>query len=462
MNPSNDPLNLASTLWVATTNGGRTPNSTLSATNCTLAPGVASPQSPSGTLTCPSNGPFGPDVNTPLPRSGNISQFDAGGNPFEAPYRSYSPGYVQQFNLDIQRELPGGIFVDAAYAGSRGVHLASSNNVSINNLPDSFYAQAQTQFNAGQTPTIITSVPNPFQGITTVSGLNPTSNPTILAGQLDRPNPEYSGLSLVGDGCCSSNYNSFQLTATKRFKDGGTFLAAYTNAKLLSNTDTLTTWLEGGVGAPQDWNNLKGEKSLSSQDVSQRLVISYVYDLPFGHGQRYMSDASGVVGKVVSGWGVDGVTTFQKGFPLPISFGGSNGISNAGFSQNFQLRPNVVPGCNKSTAIVPSSAGFSWFNQNCFTAPAEWGFGDESRVDATLRGAGINNWDFALFKTTNFGPENKLGLQFRTEFFNTFNRVQFGPPNTTCCTGPPTGSFGVVNSQLNTPRLIQFALKFLF
>ena len=368
---------------------------------------------------------------------------------------------MQQFNLDIQRELPGGIFVDAAYAGSRGVHLASSNNVSINNLPDSFYAQAQQQLNAGQPVSIIQPVPNPFQGITTVSGLNPTSNPTILAGQLDRPNPEYSGLSLVGDGCCSSNYNSFQLTATKRFKDGGTFLAAYTNAKLLSNTDTLTTWLEGGVGAPQDWNNLKGEKSLSSQDVSQRLVISYVYDLPFGHGQRYMSDASGVVGKVVSGWGVDGVTTFQKGFPVPISFGGSNGISQNGFSQNFQLRPNVVPGCNKSAAhtIAPGTTNnVVWFNTSCFVAPAEWGFGDESRVDATIRGAGINNWDFALFKTTNFGPENKLGLQFRTEFFNTFNRVQFGPPGNTL----GGSNFGVVNSQLNTPRLIQFALKFLF
>ena len=461
MNPSNDPLNLASTLWVATTNGGLSPNSTLSATNCAFTPGVASPQSPNGTLNCPSNGPFGPNVNTPLPRSGNISQFDAGGNPFEAPYRSYSPGYVQQFNLDIQRELPGGIFVDAAYAGSRGVHLASSNNVSINNLPDSFYAQAQQQLNAGQPVSIIQPVPNPFQGITTVSGLNPTSNPTILAGQLDRPNPEYSGLSLVGDGCCSSNYNSFQLTATKRFKDGGTFLAAYTNAKLLSNTDTLTTWLEGGVGAPQDWNNLKGEKSLSSQDVSQRLVISYVYDLPFGHGQRYMSDASGVVGKVVSGWGVDGVTTFQKGFPVPISFGGSNGISQNGFSQNFQLRPNVVPGCNKSAAhtIAPGTTNnVVWFNTSCFVAPAEWGFGDESRVDATIRGAGINNWDFALFKTTNFGPENKLGLQFRSEFFNTFNRVQFGPPGNTL----GSSTFGIVNSQLNTPRLIQFALKFLF
>src|SRR5580704_9742564 len=461
LNPSNDPINTASTLWVATTNSGLSPNSSLSATDCAFLPGVASPQSPNGTLNCSQNGPFGtnPGLNLPLTRQGNVSQFNAGGNPFEAPYRSYSPGYVQQFNLDIQRELPGGIFVDAAYAGSRGVHLASSNNVSINNLPDSFYAQAQTQFNAGQTPTIITSVPNPFQGITTVSGLNPTSNPTILAGQLDRPNPEYSGLSLVGDGCCSSNYNSFQLTATKRFKDGGSLLAAYTNAKLLSNTDTLTTWLETGVGEPQDWNNLKGERSLSSQDVSQRLVISYVYDLPFGHGQRYMSDASGVVGKVVSGWGVDGVTTFQKGFPVPISFGGSNGISNAGFSQNFSLRPNVVPGCNKSAPhTTVNGNNVVWFNASCFVAPAEWGFGDESRVDATIRGAGINNWDFALFKTTNFGPENKLGLQFRAEFFNTFNRVQFGPP------GSALGgsNFGVVNSQLNTPRLIQFALKFLF
>jgi hypothetical protein len=475
MNPSNDPINTSSTLFVASTNGGISPNSSLTATNCAFTPGVASPQSPSGTLNCPTNGPFGPSLSVPLTRSGNVSAFDAGGNPFEAPYRAYSPGYVQQFNVDIQRELPGGIFVDAAYAGSRGVHLSSSNNVSINNIPDSFYQQAEQQSLAGLPVTITSKIPNPFQGITTVSALNPTSNPTIFAGQLDRPYPEYSGMSLVGDGCCGSNYNSFQLTATKRFKDGGTFLAAYTNAKLLSNTDTLTTWLETGVGQPQDWNNLKADRSLSSQDVSQRLVLSYVYDLPFGHGQRYMSDVSGVMGKVVSGWGVDGVTTFQKGFPLPISYGASTPLSSAGFSQNFALRPDVVPGCNKGTSVTPTSAapGFAWFNVNCFAPPggtlaaSAWDFGDESRVDPTLRGAGINNWDFALFKTTNFGPENKLGLQFRTEFFNTFNRVQFGPPNTACCNNVGLGatnntSFGLVNSQLNNPRLIQFALKFLF
>jgi hypothetical protein len=456
LNPSNDPLNLASTLWVATTNGGLSPSSTLSQSGCTFAGAPAA-------LTCASNGPFGPNVNLPLTRSGNISAFNAGANPFEAPYRAYSPGYVQQFNLDIQRELPGGIFVDAAYAGSRGVHLTSSNNVSINNLPDSFYATAQQQFIASQTNpaikvAIVQPIPNPFQGITTVSGLNPAGNPTILAGQLDRPYPQYTGMSLVGDGCCGSNYNSFQLTVTKRFRDGGTFLAAYTNAKLLSNTDTLTTWLETGVGQPQDWNNLKAEKSLSSQDVSQRLVISYVYDLPFGHGQKYMSDVSGVTSKIVSGWGVDGVTTFQKGFPLPISFSGSTPLSNAGFTQNFALRPNVVPGCHKGAPHTVTPQGITWINPNCFTAPAAWGFGDESRVDATLRSAGINNWDIAIFKTTNFGPEDKLGLQFRTEFFNTFNRVQFSPPNT----GFGGSGFGLVNNQLNNPRLIQFALKFLF
>jgi hypothetical protein len=456
LNPSNDPINDANTLWLASTNGGISPNSTLTQTGCTLAAGVPSPASPSGTLNCTTNGPFGPSLSTPIGR-GNVSAFNAGTNLNEAPYSQPRPGYVQQFNVDLQRQLGWGWFVDAAYAGSRGVHLPNPTATQINQIPDADLSQQGA---------LLDQVANPFQGITTVSSLNPSTNPTINAGQLLRPYPEFSGVGLAGDGCCGSNYNSFQLTATKRFKDGGSFLAAYTNAKLMSNTDTLTTWLETGVGEVQDWNNLKGERSLSSQDVSQRLVLSYVYDLPFGHGQRYMSDATGVMDKIVSGWGVDGVTTFQKGFPLPLTYGASTPLSSAGFGIG-TLRPNVTAGCPKSTAHVAVSGGIAWVNPDCFSAPADWGFGDESRVDATLRGAGINNWDFALFKTTNFGPENKLGLQFRTEFFNTFNRVQFGPPNTACCNNVALGetnnpTFGIVSSQLNNPRLIQFALKFLF
>jgi hypothetical protein len=290
--------------------------------------------------------------------------------------------------------------------------------------------------------------------------LNPATNSTVIAGQLLRPYPQYGGVSLAGDGCCSSEYSSLQLSVTKRFTGGGSFLAAYTNAKLMTNSDTLTTWLETGVGEVQDWNNLRAEWSLSSQDVSQRLVISYVYDLPFGHGQKYMADASGITEKVVSGWGLDGITSFQKGFPLPISYGGSTPLSLASLGIGV-LRPNVAPGCSKGTSHVNAVGGIAWFNPTCFTAPADFGFGNESRVDGTLRGAGIDNWDLAIFKTTNFGPEQKFGLQFRTEFFNTFNRAQFSPPNTACCTSN-NATFGITNNQLNNARLIQFALKFEF
>src|SRR5260370_7457297 len=123
-------------------------------------------------------------------------------------------------------------------------------------------------------------------------------------------------------------------------------LVAYTNAKLLSNTDTLTSWLEsttGSVGQVQDWNNLKGEKSLSSQDVSQRLVISYVLDLPFGHGKRFAAGLSGVADKTVSGWGIDGVTTFQRGFPLKIAYAGSTPLVRTSFRVS-TLPPHIMPG----------------------------------------------------------------------------------------------------------------------
>src|SRR5262249_26468334 len=173
---------------------------------------------------------------------------------------------------------PAGFFVDVAYAGSHGVHLEQF-NTNINQVPDSVIAQAQQEFLAGQPVTIASKVcttdpcPNyPFSQ-PLPGALSPAN---LVQGQLDRPFPQYAGLNLNGYGCCSSNYNALQATVTRRFQGGGTLLVAYTNAKLMSNTDTLTSWLEGGttggVGGVQDWNNLAGERSLSSQDISQRMV----------------------------------------------------------------------------------------------------------------------------------------------------------------------------------------------
>jgi hypothetical protein len=287
---------------------------------------------------------------------------------------------------------------------------------------------------------------------------------TILAGQLDRPYPQYTDLNLAGFGCCSSTYNSLQVSVTRRFSGGGTMLVAYTNAKLLSNTDTLTSWLEsgttGGVGQVQDWNNLKGEKSLSSQDVSQRLVISYVLDLPFGRGKRFLGGVSGITSKVVSGWGIDGVTTFQRGFPLKISWAGAGTPLEQANLGVANVRPDVVAGCDKSAGGSGLTGKLDqWFNVSCFGPPPAWGFGSESRVDSSLRSDGLKNFDFAVFKKTSFGE--RMGLEFRTEFFNLFNHPQFGFPGTGFVSGNSNG-FGTVTSQLNNPRLIQFALKFVF
>ncbi len=439
LNPDNDVVNLASTPFIATKDGFKTPFSTLDGFNCTL---TGNPTPPN----CAEPGPFGaggiilPPGRNPQP---NVSSFvAANGAPTLAPYFNPKYGYVEQYNIDIQRQLPLGFFADVAYAGSHGVHLEQY-STHLNQIPDSFLSQAAA---------LTTQVPNPLVG-----SPNPNLNgATISQGQLDRPYPQYNDVNLAGYGCCSSTYNSLQATVTRRFAGGGTLLVAYTNAKLLSNTDTLTSWLEsstGGVGQVQDWNNLKGEKSLSSQDVSQRLVISYVLDLPFGHGKRFAAGLSGVADKAVSGWGIDGVTTFQRGFPLKIGFAGSTPLEGANLGVS-NVRPDVVAGCHKEGPRTTTE----WFNTACFTAPPDWGFGSESRVDSTLRAAGINNFDFAIFKRTNFAE--RYGLEFRTEFFNLFNHPQFGFPSQNL----GSADFGAISSTVpsTNPRLIQFALKFVF
>jgi hypothetical protein len=99
-----------------------------------------------------------------------------------------------------------------------------------------------------------------------------------------------------------------------------------------------------------------------------------------------------------------------------------------------------------------------WFNTPTFTAPTDYSYGNDSRTEPNLRADGVKNFDFAFFKTWKFFREDRIGLQFRGEFFNTFNRVQFNPPNTGCC----GGTFGQVTSQYNLPRIVQLALRMTF
>jgi hypothetical protein len=466
LNPNNDPVNDATTSYTGSNPGSNVPTNTI-------------------------NTPFLPSIVPPIGRTrGTLGTQEYVTQTVQsfaiADLGNHPAGYVQQWNFNIQRELPHRFFVSAAYVGSKGTHLELYDS-EIDQLGDNFFAQAAPQcaaqsaaiaaFNAAHPnqkpfPTRCSGSPPAVVGAPPVTALqsvanpffDPTSgtafalgSPTTTIGQLNRPFPQYSSLRLAGQGDYDSTYHSFQLTVERRFASAGSLLVAYTNAKLISNADTLTNWLEGGgTGAIQDHTNLRNERSLSSQDVPQRLVISYVLDLPFGRGKKFMADASGVLDKVVGGWGVDGVTIFQSGFPLVFTNGAPNYTTSFGAGS----RPNFVPGCNKASPSSGRGQLNEWFNTACFTAPADFTFGNESRVDPTIRGSGVKNFDFALFKRTRFGPDEKLGFEVRAEFFNLFNRTQFAPPNTSVT----SSTFGVVSSTYpgSNPRLIQFGLKFVF
>jgi outer membrane receptor protein involved in Fe transport len=369
-------------------------------------------------------------------------------------------GATYQWNAAIQTQLPKGIAFEIAYAALHGSHLPVSRP--INQVPASVLAQAAADPTCSPAPTancfFTKQVANPFNRALFSQGSQ--QNATFGANQLYRPFPQYGGIANTGNYVGFSNYQALQMKVEKRFNSGGVLLASYTFSKLLANVESLTSWLES-TGAPgyQNNNNLDAEYSLSGYDSRQRLTVAYVYMLPFGRGQKFAGGVSGFLDKLVSGYGLNGVTTLQKGFPLGISVA-QNNVSTYSFAGT--TRPNVVPGCAKYTSgsiqsrLGDSTAASKYFNTSCFTAPPIFTFGNESRTDNQLRAPGIANYDLALFKDTTI--TERVKLQLRVESFNLFNRVQFGAPNTSI----GNTLAGQITTQVNDPRLLQLAGRISF
>jgi hypothetical protein len=387
--------------------------------------------------------PFPGGVLQPVGRSSNYQSVIEGQSVLvNQPHEPAT--YVEQWNLDIQQDLGHQTVMEIAYVGDHGLHqqlAATSYAAALDQIPDQYLSMGSA---------LLTPVPNPFHGLITSGNL---AGATIPAGQLLRPYPQYFNVLNAADVAGSSNYNALQAKIEKRISQGGTVLGSYTWGRNMGTAETQHGSTEAHApGFVQDWYNLRAEYSQLSYNLPHHFVAGYVLDLPVGKGKRYLANESGVLDKAVSGWGVDGITTYAMGFPLiftaqPTYISQSLGAGTP--------RPNVVAGCNKQVSGGAASKLTGWFNASCFTQPSNFGFGDEPRVDS-MRSQGIANWDAALFKGT--ALTEKLNLQFRAEVFNLFNRVQFGQPNTTCCSGT-NASFGLISSQLNAPRQIQFALK---
>ncbi len=382
--------------------------------------------------------PFPTGIN--LPVGSSLGALTGIGTSFENPlYGDNIVGYTENWELDVQRQLPDGFLVDTAYIGSHGLHLnkAGENDWNTNQLTTNSLALG-TQLEQ--------SVPNPFYNIIKTG---PEDGVTIPQSYLQAPFPQFTAvyLSFLTSGYV--DYNSFQLKVNKRLSQGLTLLVAYTWSKQIDDYSGIEN--EGNItGGIQNIYNADGERSLSSDNLSQNFVVSGVYDLPFGRGRQFGATWNRGLNAVLGGWQINGIATEQDGFPL------SPNTQNTSDSGSNTERPNVVPGVTASEPGAVINKLTKYVNSAAFSQPAPFTFGDAPRTLSYVLAPGYHDIDFSAFKS--FQPTRRVAIEFRAEAFNLLNQVQFGHPNMTLS----SGQFGVISGQSNTPRQIQAAVKILW
>lgn len=342
--------------------------------------------------------------------------------------------YSMQWNVDLQQELPGSLLVEAAYAGGGGVKLPASSD--LNQLADQYLALGSE---------LSKTVSNPFYGILPASST--LGKRTTTHGQLLRPFPWLTGLTHQWGGQAHSTYHSLQIKARKRYANGLQFLLAYTWSKSIDDVSAISTFL--GIQNPGYTNaNCKRlDKSLSAADVPHRLAFNYQWELPFGKGKQWLS--RGWTAHAAGGWTLSGVTTIQSGTPLSI-----NSASNTTGSFGAVQRPNSA-GISSRTPGSDGERIDHWFLASAFVDAPAYAFGNVGRFLPDNRGPHLHNWDISALKLVAAGE--RFRVQFRAEFFNALNQVNFQPPATVF--GQP--QFGLITAA-EPARIIQFGLKFYF
>lgn len=361
----------------------------------------------------------------------------------ESFFNDYVNPVIQQWNFSLQRQLPGDFVIEAGYNGSKGNHLIDGEGgMTYNQLPPEYLALGSS---------LNDLVKNPFYGVIT----NPSSalsKETVLRSQLLRAFPQYTALNASRKPQANSIYHAFTLRAEKRYRSGLNLLISFTGGKLIDDSSQVVTFL-GPAGLKQNFYDRAAERSISAQDVSRRLVVSAVYDLPFGKGRRFFSNMNGITDAFLGGWQANGILTLQTGTPVIIT----QNQNNTGLGTASQRPNNNGTSAHKSGGSTDERLS-EWFDISVFSFAPAFTFGNVSRTLADVRNPGIKNLDASLFKS--FRLTERMNLQFRAEAFNLTNTPQFGRP------GSQLGSsdFGVISGYASgqAPRQIQMALKLIF
>jgi carboxypeptidase family protein len=356
-----------------------------------------------------------------LPTAPTLSSFT--GTLFYQP-PDFKLGKVQQFNVNVEHQIPGNVVLTVGYAGARGNHILVAGN-SLNTDGPSDCSLRTIGCNANGTPYV----------------------PPIIV-------PNFNAVLAFGD-YGKTTYDSLQIKAeTKTPKYGLYALIGYTYSHTYDNglSDGLGSLLSAPYFPLPNWSKL--DWAPSQIDLRSSFTGSVIYDLPFGHGKHFGNDWGKATNSLLGGWQLTLIEKITSGFPDPlIDSNNTSGVFfNTGGNGNNWNRPDQVAGCSIYAA---SHSQLQYINPACFVAPPIGTLGNASRVP--VYGPDFVNTDFSVIKQFAL-PWESMGLNFRAEFFNLWNHAQFGlPVNDINAPG-----FGSVNSTVNNPRLIQFGLKLTF
>jgi hypothetical protein len=384
------------------------------------------------------------------------------------------PGTIQNWTLDIQRQLPFNTIVDVAYVGAHGDHLQAFLHDPNQGSPANLSRGACLQVNLANQATSPACA-----GQSVVAA--PYAGFSGTVSQALRPFPQYGTVSVdsatMDDPFGDYTYNAMQAQVTKRTSAGLTVLASYSWSKNITNADSEypseAGWEGNGASGALNTYNLKAEKAISQFDIPQRVVLAWTYDLPFGKGKQF-ANKGGAVNLLAGGWKIAAVQKYQSGTPLSVTspnwtsgiFAGSDGATGS------SSRPNSVSG----TSVGALHGKYVWgksrlLNQAAFAPAADYTFGNAPRA-LGIRELFVKSEDFNVTKSIPMFTE-RVHTDFRVEFFDLFNRHQFTGFDTkvtcsasstqTCNPGPNTNTnFGNASGLAYGPRNIQGSLRIAF
>ncbi len=358
--------------------------------------------------------------------------------------RQAGSGYVQQWNLAVQRAITNSLSFELDYVGSHGVHVGVPDQ-NLNQLTAAQLAVGLTN------PSALTAqVTNPFYG--QIPSSSTIGSKTVAAAQLLKPYPRFQNVATYRQNTGQTNYNGIEAQVQERLRRGIAFTFAYTHSRLID--DASSVFSSTVLSSPNTSSLIAAdtyrpylERDVSSGDMPNVISGSVVYELPAGRDHRFGN--STWANALVGGWSLNSIVTAQSGMPVTVTQG-TNYNSFAGFAlqrPNLVGNPNLPPNGNASGARSP----VRFFNTAAFATAPEFTIGDASRNP--VRGPAFRDWDASLIKRTSLAEGTSL--EFRAELFNVTNTPAFAQPNGSF----GTAAFGSITATVAEERVAQFALR---